>query len=399
MDTMGFALLVGVGAALAVPVAYQTVLALLSIPDLVRGAPPRRLAGQARFAILIPAHDEEGMISGAVESVVASNYPRDRQRVFVVADNCTDGTAERARSAGATALERHDTSKRGKPYALNWALKQICQDDFDALVIMDADTVMDPYFLAAMEQHLIAGEQAIQGYFGIMNPDENWLTRLGTLPATVKFRLHFPGKRLLGLSCPLAGNGMVFSMKLIKKFGWEVYSITENWEYYVMLAQNGYRVTPAPEAVIYSQVARSLKLGQTQRVRWMQGQMDILGRYKRALVRQAIRERSVIALDVLVELGKPSHAMLLAWTTIYLAACALWAVVEGHGSTLLLLGAAVLLWLQIAYFLAGLALERPPLRTWLALGMVPWYLMWKMFINLRALIGSKDPRWVKTTRN
>lgn len=263
---------------------------------------------------------------------------------------------------------------------------------------MDADTVMDHDFLAAMDQHLVRGEEAIQGYFGIMNPDENWLTRLGTLSATVKFRLHFPGKRLLGLSCPLAGNGMAFSMRLIEKFGWEAYSITENWEYYVILAQNGYRVTPAPEAVIYSQVARSLKLGRTQRVRWMQGKFDILGRYTKALVRQAFSERSLIALDVLLELSKPSHAILSAWTTFYFAACALWAI-AGNGSLSLLLGASILLSLQVAYFLAGLALERPPLRTWLALGMVPRYLIWKMFINLMALVGSRDRPWVKTTRN
>lgn len=125
MDTIGFTLLVGVGAVLAVPVAYQTVLALLSIPDLVNGAPPRRLAGQSRFAILIPAHDEEGMIAGAVESILAVSYPSERRQVFVVADNCTDDTAKRARRAGAIVLERHDESKRGKPYALNWALKQI----------------------------------------------------------------------------------------------------------------------------------------------------------------------------------------------------------------------------------------------------------------------------------
>lgn len=399
MQMLGVAVLLIAAAIIAIPVAYQTLFAVLSIPDLLRRKSPRELIGRTRFAILIPAHDEEGMIGGAVESIIAGNYPADRRRVYVIADNCSDATAERARKAGAVALERHDLSKRGKPYALNWALKQIPQDEFDALVIMDADTVMDPLFLASMEPHLLAGEQAIQGYFGIMNPDENWLTRLGTLPATVKFRLHFPGKRLAGLSCPLAGNGMVFSMALIKKFGWEVYSITENWEYYVMLAQNGYQVTPAPEAVIYSQVAKSLKLGRTQRVRWMQGQMDILHSYWRALVGQAARERSVKPLDVLMELGKPSHAVLFAWSTIFLAVCGAWAALGGMYANTFLITAAVLLGLQMAYFFAGLALERPPLRTYVALAMVPWYLAWKLFINIRALVAPGDRRWVRTTRN
>ena len=397
--TIAYALLVCTGFILAIPVVYQTLFALLSIPDLLRRTPEKRSTGRTRFAVLIPAHNEEGMITGAVQSVLSSQYPPECRQVFVVADNCNDSTAVRARHAGATCHERHNLSNPGKPYALNWGLKRIAQDEFDGLIIMDADTIMDQQFLSSMERRLLAGEKAVQGYFGIMNPDENWLTRLGTLPATVKFRLHFPGKRLAQLSCPLAGNGMAFSMNLIRKFGWEAYSLTENWEYYVMLALNGQRVTPAADAVIYSQVARSLKLGRTQRVRWMQGQLDILGRYWKALIWRGLRHGDLMCLDVLMELAKPSHAVLLAWSIVFLAICGTWAVAGLQGWIPLLVGAGLLLSLQVAYFLAGLAIDRPPLRTWLALGMVPWYLAWKMFIIVKGLLGFGDRRWVKTTRN
>jgi cellulose synthase/poly-beta-1,6-N-acetylglucosamine synthase-like glycosyltransferase len=383
---------------LGVPVLYQTVIGLAAIPAHLR---PKRLppgAQHTRFAILVPAHNEQGLIVDVVKSLLDAEYPAPRRRVFVVADNCTDDTAASARRAGAEALERHDLTKRGKPYAINWALERIPLQQFDALAIVDADTLVDTGFLAAMDRHIEAGERAIQGYYGILNPDENWLTRLGALPASVKFRIHFPGKRLLGLSCPLAGNGMCFSMDLIRRFGWRAFSLTENWEYYAMLTVADQIVMPAPEAVIYSQVARSLKLGQTQRIRWMQGQLETLANYWRALIRGAFKSRPFMKLDAIMELMRPSHSLSLAWSTIYFGVCVAAAWYMPHATWLVGIAAAMLA-VQLLYFVIGLALERPPLRTWLALGMAPFYIAWKLAISVKGLLTMSERNWVKTTRN
>ena len=94
-----------------------------------------------------------------------------------------------------------------------------------------------------MDVHMRRGAHAIQGYYGVLNPEENWVTRLGVIPAAVKFRLHFPGKIAVGLSCPLAGNGMCFSREVIARFGWNAFSLTENWEYYIILTLHGYLVS------------------------------------------------------------------------------------------------------------------------------------------------------------
>jgi cellulose synthase/poly-beta-1,6-N-acetylglucosamine synthase-like glycosyltransferase len=387
------------GAPLLAITLYQTVFLIAGLPSLRRRSPARTQPPRSRFAMVIPAHNEAGLIGGTVTSLLQCAYPATLRDVLVIADNCSDDTAARARAAGAICHERHDLTRRGKPYALDWMMSRLDLNAYDAVVIIDADTIVDRRFLDAMDSHLVAGEVAIQGYFGVMNPNENWLTRLGVLPASVKFRLHFPGKHVFGLSCPLAGNGMCFSAALMRRFGWNAFSITENWEYYVMLTLHGYVTTSAQDAVIYSQVARSLKLGETQRMRWMKGRLDTLQRYWRPLLRQGLREASLLKLDALIEVARPSHANLLVSTAAYGALCAAAVFVGSGGAQTWLAVAGTSFGLQVIYFLVGFAIERPPLKTWLAIVMVPWYLMWKCLVSLKGLFSLSERTWVKTTRN
>lgn len=398
MDTVNVILALA-GAPLLAITLYQTVFLIAGLPSLRRRSPARTQPPRSRFAMVIPAHNEAGLIGGTVTSLLQCAYPATLRDVLVIADNCSDDTAARARAAGAICHERHDLTRRGKPYALDWMMSRLDLNAYDAVVIIDADTIVDRRFLDAMDSHLVAGEVAIQGYFGVMNPNENWLTRLGVLPASVKFRLHFPGKHVFGLSCPLAGNGMCFSAALMRRFGWNAFSITENWEYYVMLTLHGYVTTSAQDAVIYSQVARSLKLGETQRMRWMKGRLDTLQRYWRPLLRQGLREASLLKLDALIEVARPSHANLLVSTAAYGALCAAAVFVGSGGAQTWLAVAGTSFGLQVIYFLVGFAIERPPLKTWLAIVMVPWYLMWKCLVSLKGLFSLSERTWVKTTRN
>ena len=399
MEQMFVAVLALPGILLAIFAGYQLFFMLVSLPSLFSRAQVDDGGVRTRFTVVIPAHNEELLIAETVRSLRASHYPAERLTIIVIADNCTDRTAAVARAEGALAYERNDPARPGKPYALNWLFSQIDLERSDAFCIIDADTVVAPDFLRIMDSRLRAGEEAIQGYFGVMNPDENWLTRLGVLPSVLKFRLHFPGKRALGFTCPLAGNGMCFSRDVIRKMGWQAFSLTENWEYYVMLVLAGYEPTAAPAARIYSQLARSLAQGQTQRMRWMKGRIETLQRYWRQLLRAGVQERSLAKLDVLMELARPSHSILLFWSVAYVLVCLIgWLLMYPAGGWLLVFSMAIL-GAQVAYFLAGLLVERPPLRTWLALPMVPLYVCWKLAVSARGLLGLRDCRWVKTTRH
>ncbi|MGE3885910.1 MAG: glycosyltransferase family 2 protein [Vicinamibacterales bacterium] len=388
-------------ALLSIFVAYEVLFACASIPSLLRGRALAPTGGPqtVRLAVIIPAHNESKLIEATVRSLLGADYPAALRDVIVIADNCTDDTAALARGAGALCHERHDEVERGKPYALRWIIDRLDLDRYDGLIVIDADTVVDKGFLSAMAAHLARGEVAVQGYFGVRNPDETWLTRLAVVPGTIKYRLHYPGKWAFRLSCPLAGNGMCFAVDLVRKYGWTAFSLTENWEYYVQLALRGHVVAPAAEAVIWSQVARTLKQGETQRSRWMRGRIDTLRRYWRPLLGQGLSEPSLVKLDALVEVARPSHSILMSWTLMYMTLCGLARMGGLEGANILLLVAGVILGAQVTQFLVALALERPPLRTWLALLMVPWYIAWKLAVSIKGLRALSQRSWVKTVRN
>lgn len=392
-------ILYGVGVALGAFAGYEIVLMVASLPWLWRRRRTEPF-GQARtrFVVVIPAHNEGALIGETVRSILACNYPAAMRHVVVIADNCTDDTAAHARAAGAECRERHDLTLRGKPQALHWFFKQFDLGPFSGVAIVDADTIVHADFLRVMDRHLQRGEQAIQGFYGVMNPDETWLTRLAMLPAAVKFYLNFPGKQALGLSCPLAGNGMCFDAEILRRYGWNAFTLSEDWEYYLILTIEGCRVTSAPDAIIYGQVANSLRLGKAQRVRWMKGRIDALGLHWRQLVATAVRDRSLVPLDAIVDIARPTHSMLFSWSALYaMTSAALWWVGAASAGPAAL--AVAILAAQVVYFLSGFALERPPLRTWLALAVVPWYLLWKFGVTLSALVNLRERSWVKTTRN
>lgn len=392
-------LLLAPGVVLGAFIAHQLVFLFLSlIASLRRPATAASSACDTRFVVVVPAHDEEGLIAGTVRSILDSDYPVSRIELIVIADNCTDRTAELARANGAVCLERTEPQLRGKPHALDWLISRLDLTKYDALVIVDADTRVHREFLRRMSAHLQSGPRALQGYFGVLNPDQNWLTRLSRLPGTLKYRLYYPGKELAGLSCPLAGNGMCFGIEIIRAFGWKAYSLTENWEYWAQLTLHDIRVGVAADAVIYSEVPVSLSAGRSQRIRWMKGRIETLRNYGGRLLRDGLREPSVMKLDALLELARPSHAMLLTWSLVYAGILLiLWSL--GQAQAAIVLFAAALIALQLGYFLAGFVLERPPLRAWLALLMVPWYLLWKLAISLRGVLGMRDRTWVRTRRN
>jgi len=353
-----------------------------------------------KFGIIIPAHNEETLIGGLVESIQKSDYPKDHVHIYVIADNCDDKdkTVDIARSLGADVRERIDTEKRGKPYALNWLISSINLDEYDAYIIIDADTTVDKAFLTEMDKALKGGNEVIQGYFGVMNPDENWLTRLSILPGVLKFLLHFPGKKLFNLSCPLAGNGMCFSNTIFKKYGWNAFSVAENWEYYIQLTLNEHRVTSAEKAIIYSQVTNTLKSGKDQRQRWQRGRMDTLSKYWKLLIKKTFTDFDFSQLDALIEVLRPSHAMLIFWSVFFVLITAISYIFNDVFLNVFVF-ASVILSLQIIYFLSGLVVQRAPLKTWLSLFMVPPYLFWKVIISLSALKDRKDKSWIKTERH
>src|SRR6185436_19502285 len=146
----------------------------------------------------------------------------DKRRVVVVADNCTDKTAELAREAGAVVLERQSDTHKGKGYALQYAFERL---EGDAVVVVDADTKVTSNLLQAFAARLNAGAQACQAYYGVDNVSASWRTTLMAVAFAMFHRVRGRGRENLKLSCGLKGNGMCFSKALLAKVPHDAYNI------------------------------------------------------------------------------------------------------------------------------------------------------------------------------
>src|SRR5207247_5156572 len=230
MKTILSGLCAGTLLLLTLLVVYQWALAILAIC----GRRVRRAVihhRQTKFHVLIPAHNEESGLSATLQSLVGVRYPEELVDITVVADRCDDGTVVVAGSHGVRCLERRAGSP-GKGAAIAWAIDELRKDGiaFDALVVLDADTVADPALLDAFDTALASGHLVQQAYNYLSNPWETPFTRLIAVTSVLRNRLFYSGKSGIGLTGMLTGTGMCFDNRTIARHGWTAFSVGEDWE-------------------------------------------------------------------------------------------------------------------------------------------------------------------------
>jgi cellulose synthase/poly-beta-1,6-N-acetylglucosamine synthase-like glycosyltransferase len=273
---------------------------------------PPRAAKHRRFAIVIPAHNEARVLAPLLESLRAQRYPADCFDVFVSADNCSDDTAGVARSYGATALERFDTSRRGKSWNLKWAFHQIPLPEYDSLICFDADNLVDAEFLSAMNDHLEAHPEAdvLQGYLDVKNPDDSWVTR--AYAVSYWFSNRFGGRARTQWKLPsvLGGTGLLIRTSTLLEVGWNVESLTDDLEFSMQLILAGKCLQWNDFAVTYDEKPVTITASYRQRVRWMQGHFWVLGRYGWAMLKRFVTSRNPTFLEAWVYLFTPARNLL-----------------------------------------------------------------------------------------
>lgn len=368
---------------------------LTSLLALIGRAPRSRATPETpRLLFLVPAHNEELLLGATLTSLALLDYPRTQYEVVVVADNCTDGTAVVATASGVRCLERHDLSKRGKPYAIVWALSQVDLDAFDAAVVIDADSIVDRLFARAVADAGAIRGRAAQTYIDIRNPHESALTVLGATFSIIRFRLMNALKRRAGLTVPF-GNGLVLGIEILRAEGWQAFSICEDWEEYALLTACGVDIENVPAARTYTQEARSLAQSVSQRRRWAAGKFDVLfGCGGRLLRSNRIGARQ--KLDALAELSAPGPVVTLALAVVLGAA----AVVLNVPGRALLLAALILPVGRLGvYTVMALRLESDPWRAARAFAYLPIYLLWRLVVQFASLTMIGRGRWVRTARH
>lgn len=380
------------GAPFAAAGAYLT---LLSAAARRRPAPaPGR---DVRFDVVVPAHNEALGIEATVASLLGLDYPRDRFRVVVVADNCSDDTAERARRAGATVLERHDAERRGKGYALALAYGESLAGGFaDAVVVVDADTVVAPNLLGAFAARFEGGAECVQAHYGVRNVGDSWRTRLMAVAFALYHTLRSLGRERLGLSCGLRGNGMGFTCAVLRRVPHAAFSVVEDVEYGVALGLAGVRVWYVDETSVLGEMPATTAASQSQRERWEAGRGTLVRGLVPALLRRAVRRRDAVALDLAADLLVPPLTTLVAGTALgQTVALALY--VAGLAGAAGLVAWGIALAGLIVYIARGCVLSGGGARVVLDLLAAPSYMLWKLAIRLRPSRRRAD-EWVRTRR-
>jgi 1,2-diacylglycerol 3-beta-glucosyltransferase len=401
---------------LAAPVAYLLLLTGAAIAGAIQKRPraEKQPAGATapatRFLILVPAHNEEALLPATLDSLFRLDYPRDLYAVHVVADNCDDRTAELAAARGAHVHERWDPEARGKGYALRWLLERVWAAGepsgaigHDAVVILDADSVVTPNFLSAMAARLERGERVIQAYYAVRDPQRSWGAGLRYAALTAVHYLRPSGRMALGGSTGLKGNGMVFAADIPRRFCW-TNDLAEDVEYHMQLILAGERVTFAPEAVVYAEMPTTLRGAQTQNVRWERGRLEQVRRYVPQLMAAAASaeaegaagakgaRRRFLLFDAAAEQLIPPFSVIAGATLALLPAAILTRARRATALGLALVAG------EAVYSLAALVLARAPVSVYRALLYAPVFVAWKCWLYVRVLLGLDRAGWVRTAR-
>ena len=195
---------------------YQFIISLCSFVKIKEK--PLKEDKQHRFMTIIPAHNEEKVVVNLIESLKKLDYPKDLYDIYVIADNCTDKTAEVAKKAGAIVYERFDEAHKTKGHALQWFLAQKIEEDapYDAFCIFDADNIVDENFLKVMNKKLCQGEEVVQGYKDIKNPSDSWVSAGYAIFYWTMHRFYHLARYNIGLSPLMNGTGFMLKFDVIK---------------------------------------------------------------------------------------------------------------------------------------------------------------------------------------
>jgi len=328
------------------------------------------------MVIVVPAHNEDGLIAACVASLAGATDAR--TRILVVVHNCFDRTAEVAAYAGAEVLVLDDASRKGKGHALLAGMQSALARGAESIMIFDADSTCSHNLIVATRQAFREGAMATQCRYE--------MGRSGL--ASIAFRgmnhVRARGRSAWGLSCGIFGNGFTLRAEVLRSVPYEFFSIAEDVEYHLALVRNGFRVQYIPEATVLGESAVDGKGSEEQRARWEGGRLNLARRYSGRLLKDVLRGRLRLAEPLMDVCSLPlAHA----------AACvALLLLLQStYGVALLIV---VCLYLTLA-----IGTGESPGDDVVELLRLPAYILWKLRLSGKIVARSSgDAAWVRTER-
>jgi cellulose synthase/poly-beta-1,6-N-acetylglucosamine synthase-like glycosyltransferase len=243
---------------------------------------------QHSYAFFIAAHNEEPVIGNLVRSIKAQRYPADLIDIFVVADACTDRTAEEARAAGAIVYERNDLARKGKSWVLDYGFDRVLDeygDKYEGFFVFDADNLLSPDYVEIMNDAFDQGYLVCTSYRNSKNFDSSWVSAAYATWFLREGKYLNNARMLLHTSCAISGSGWLVSAKVIRGMhGWDFHTLTEDIQFSTFCAANGIQIAYAP-AEFFDEQPVTFKASWSQRMRWTKGFYQVFFSYAGDLVR------------------------------------------------------------------------------------------------------------------
>lgn len=357
-----------------------------------------------KYAVLIAARNEENVLAHLIQSIQNQDYPQEMVDIYVLADNCTDATAQIARQCGAVCYERFDSVHTGKGYALDALLRRMQAEGrfglYDGFYIFDADNLLDPSYMTQMNRAFHGGCQVVTSYRNSLNADQNWISMGYALWFLHESQFLNRGRANLGSSCMVSGTGYLVAREVIETMGgWPFHLLTEDIEFTGECILEGIPIGYCEEAVFYDEQPVTLKDSWNQRLRWVKGYFQVYKKIGRTLLekfRLPGRKLDKFSCYDMLMTNLPAFFVMM-FETLSIAGCFVAGKILGLDTSFVQISALrFVIGTYAGMFLLGVftiwtereRLQLDGVKKWIAVVSFPLF-MWSYYIIAVAALGRK----------
>ena len=305
------------------------------------------------WAVLIPAHNEEQVVANTLKPLLKGAGSLGG-RILVVADNCSDGTADLCRQMGVEVVERVSPTKRGKGYALQFGLDHLAQHPPDVVVILDADCTVAAAGVAELAAVSIKSGLPIQSAYLMHAKDGASVSaKVSEFAWLVKTLVRPTGWGRLTGQCQLLGSGMAFPWPVLSRFNLASGHLVEDLRLTADLVRSGVGVRFYPRVRVDSFFPTSTASRSVQSRRWEHGHLGMIATEVPALLAHALRTRNGSSLALALDMLVPPLSLLvllvlliaaMEWVLAVFSHDALWFAEWATFLLILIAGAVVRAW-------------------------------------------------------